>query len=153
MNDQGQLLLIQQYRHAIRSRDWEIPAGLLDAAGESPLAAAKRELAEEVDLLASDWAVLIDFATSPGGSNEVIRVFLARGLSAAPSLHEREAEEADIALHWLSLDEAVEAVLARTVRNGPLIVAILAAKAASERGWDSLGDPDSDWPGHPANRE
>lgn len=153
MNDQGQLLLIQQYRHPIRSRDWEIPAGLLDAAGESPLAAAKRELAEEAELLASDWAVLIDFATSPGGSNEVIRIFLARGLSAAPVPYQREAEEVDIVVRWLSLDEAVEAVLAGTVHNGPLIVAILAAKAASERGWVSLGDPDSDWPDRPANRE
>ena len=45
------------------------------------------ELAEEADLEASDWAVLADFATSPGGSDEMIRVYLARGLRAAPEVH------------------------------------------------------------------
>jgi len=75
-------LLIKQYRHPVRTRDWEIPAGLLDIDGEDPLSTAKRELAEEADLEASEWAVLADFATSPGGSNEVIRVYLARDLRA-----------------------------------------------------------------------
>jgi hypothetical protein len=48
----GNVLVIQQYRHPIRMRDWELPAGLLDMADEAPLAAAKRELEEEADLVA-----------------------------------------------------------------------------------------------------
>lgn len=84
MDDEGRVLVIQQYRHPIQSRDWELPAGLRDIAHEDPLVAAQRELAEEVDLVASDWTELIDFYTSPGGSNELIKVYLAGG-SARPS--------------------------------------------------------------------
>ena len=50
VDDEQRVLLIQQYRHPIRHRDWEIPAGLLDIAGESPLETAQRELVEEADL-------------------------------------------------------------------------------------------------------
>jgi len=68
LDDDDRVFLICQYRHPIRARDWEIPAGLLDVPGEEPLAAAQRELAEEGDLAASDWAVLTDFFSSPGSS-------------------------------------------------------------------------------------
>lgn len=123
------VLLINQYRHPIRSRDWELPAGLLDVEGEDPLAAARRELAEEVDLVAADWSELIVFATSPGGSDEVIRVYEARGLSAAPEAFARTEEEAEILLRWVPLSEAVEAALAGRIRNSILLVAVLAAHA------------------------
>ncbi len=111
IDDQDRVLLINQYRHPIRSRDWEIPAGLLDVEGESPLLAAQRELAEEADLVAAEWSDPITFHTSPGGSDEVIHLFEARGLSAAAEVHDRTDEEAEIVLRWVSLDEAVEAVL------------------------------------------
>ena len=75
------MLLIQQYRHPIRHRDWEIPAGLLDIAGESPLETAQRELVEEADLDAADWEPLVSIFTTPGGNDEVVHLFLARGLS------------------------------------------------------------------------
>lgn len=128
-DDRGRVLVINQYRQPIRSRDWEIPAGLLDVPGESPLLAAQRELAEEADLVAAEWSVPITFHPSPGGSDEVIHLFEARGLSAAPTSHERTDEEAEIVLRWVSLDEAVEAVLAGRVHNAVLIVAVLSAHA------------------------
>ena len=121
--------LINQYRHPIRSRDWELPAGLLDVEGEEPLAAAQRELAEEADLVASEWRELMVFATSPGGSDEVIRVYEARGLSAAPEVFARSEEEAELLLRWVPLAEAVEAALAGRLRNSILLVAVLAAHA------------------------
>ncbi|GAA1811337.1 NUDIX hydrolase [Agromyces neolithicus] len=139
-------LLIKQYRHPVRTRDWEIPAGLLDVEGEDPLATAQRELAEEADLEASEWAVLADFATSPGGSNEVIRVYLARDLRATDEVFAREDEEADMQLRWVSLDECVDAVLGRSIHNAPLSIAVLAAQAARARGWQTLGAPDAPWP-------
>ena len=114
------MLLIKQYRHPVRTREWEIPAGLLDVDGEDPLAAAQRELAEEADLVAAEWAVLADFVTSPGGSDEAIRIYLARGLSATPEAFAREDEEADMELRWVPLDECVDAVLARRVQNPSL---------------------------------
>ena len=128
-DDEGRVLVINQYRHAIRTRDWELPAGLLDMVGEDPLEAAKRELAEEADLVASEWTPLIDVATSPGGSDEVIHVFEARGVEAAPEVYARTEEEAELVLRWVPLDEAVEAALAGRIHNSILIIAVLAAHA------------------------
>ncbi|WP_228545747.1 NUDIX domain-containing protein [Microcella flavibacter] len=133
VDDEERVLVIQQYRHPIQTRDWELPAGLLDVEGEDPLEAARRELAEEADLAAEHWEPLITMHTSPGGSDEVIHVFLATGLSATETF-DREAEEADIVLRWVALDEAVDAVLASRARNGILMAAVLAAHARRSRG-------------------
>jgi ADP-ribose pyrophosphatase len=46
LNEHDEIMMIRQYRHAIRAIDWEIPAGLLDIPGEDPLVCAKRELLE-----------------------------------------------------------------------------------------------------------
>lgn len=149
LDERDRILVIKQYRHPVRLRDWELPAGLLDIAGEPPLLAAQRELAEEADLVAEHWSLLTDILTSPGGSNEAIRVFLARGVSAAPAVHERTEEEAGIEARWVPLDDVVDSVLARTVRNGILGIAVLAAAAGRARGWETLGAADAPWMGHP----
>ena len=128
MDAESRVLLINQYRHPIGEREWELPAGLLDIPGEPPLEAARRELAEEVDLAASDWTPLLTFHTSPGGSNEVLHVFAAEGLSATPTF-DRTEEEAEIVVRWAPLQEVVDAVLAGRLRNSILIVAVLAAHA------------------------
>jgi ADP-ribose pyrophosphatase len=129
LDDQQRVLLIQQYRHPIRSRDWEIPAGLLDIEGEDTLVAAKRELGEEVDLTASEWSHLVTFHSSPGGSNELITVYLAQGISATEASYDRTEEEADIVIRWAALDEVVAGVLAGDLRNSILAIAVLAAHA------------------------
>lgn len=152
MDERDRVLLIKQYRHPVRSRDWELPAGLLDLDGESPLAAAQRELAEEVDLVAESWELLSEFMTSPGGSNEVIRIYLARGVSAAPEVFARTEEEAGIELRWVPIDEAVDAVLARDVQNAILCLAVLTAAAGRDRGWHTLGPAEAPWPRHPLER-
>jgi 8-oxo-dGTP pyrophosphatase MutT (NUDIX family) len=134
VDDDERVLLIQQYRHPIRHRDWEIPAGLLDIAGESPLQTAQRELIEEADLEADDWRPLLSVFTTPGGNDEVVHVFLARGLRPVGSAHAREAEEADIRVEWIPLQDAVTGVLAGRLRNGILAVGVLAAAEAIRRG-------------------
>ncbi|MFI5061944.1 MAG: NUDIX domain-containing protein [Actinomycetales bacterium] len=149
LDDQDRVLLIRQYRHPVRHRGWEIPAGLLDVQGEDPLVAAKRELAEEADLLAEEWNVLGEFYTSPGGSDEAIRIYLARGVSATHEAYSRSEEEADIEVRWVPLDEVVDAVLARRVQNPSLIVGVLSARIARENGWTQLGAADEPWPRHP----
>lgn len=152
LDDDDRVFLIRQYRHPVRTRSWEIPAGLLDVHGEDPLPAAQRELAEEGDLVASEWAVLVDFFTSPGGSDEAIRVYLARGLSATNEVFEREEEEAHMEHRWVDLDECVDAVLTRRVQNPSLAIGVLAAQAARARGWKSLGSADAAWPGRSTPR-
>jgi 8-oxo-dGDP phosphatase len=137
VDDEDRVLLIQQYRHPIRRRDWEIPAGLLDIAGESPRETARRELAEEVDLAAGRLDPLVSLFTSPGGSDEIVHVFLARDLVELTP-HEREDEEADIRVEWVPIAEAVDAVLSGRVRNGILIAGVLAAAERLRR--DAAGD-------------
>lgn len=137
LDDDDRVLLIQQYRHPIRLRDWEVPAGLLDVAGESPLDTAKRELAEEADLVAASWEPLVSIFTTPGGNDEIVHLFLARGLSPAADVHAREDEEADIRMEWVPLVDAIAGVLAGRLRNGILAVGVLAAaerlRAAGEQ--------------------
>jgi 8-oxo-dGTP pyrophosphatase MutT (NUDIX family) len=138
MDEDERVLVIKQYRHPVRAREWELPAGLLDVVNEPLLAAAQRELAEEADLVADRWSVLSDLRTSPGGSDEFVRVFLARGLSAAHEIFDREEEEADMELRWVSLEEIIEAIFEGRVSNALLVNGALAAFAARSRGWDSL---------------
>jgi len=128
IDDQDRVLLINQYRHPIGLRDWELPAGLLDVDGEPPLDTARRELAEEADLMAEHWSELITFHTSPGGSNETPHVFEARGLLPTQAFARTE-EEAEIVTRWVPLDEAVDAVLEGRLSNSILIIAVLAAHA------------------------
>jgi 8-oxo-dGTP pyrophosphatase MutT (NUDIX family) len=152
LDERERVLLIKQYRHPVRMRDWELPAGLLDIHGEAPLLAAQRELAEEADLVAETWDLLTEFMTSPGGSNEVLRVYLARGVSAAPEAFARTEEEAGIELRWVPLDDVVDAVLSRDLQNSILAIAALSAAAGRTRGWSTLGDPNAPWPRHPLER-
>lgn len=130
---EDRIIVIQQYRHPIRHRDWEIPAGLLDVEGEPPLETAKRELAEEVDLVAERWDPLVSIFTTPGGNDEVVHLFLARGLSAAPEVHARGEEEADIRVEWIALADVVDAVIAGRFRNGILATGALAAAEVLRR--------------------
>ena len=112
MDDQGRLAVVHQYRHPVGYRLVEPPAGILDHAGESGVSAARRELAEEARLAASDWRTLVDIFTSPGGLQESIRIFLARDLSPTerPDGFVVDGEEADMCLYWLPLEHLVELI-------------------------------------------
>lgn len=140
LDDDDRVLLIQQYRHPIRQRDWEVPAGLLDVDGESPLETARRELAEEADLVAESWEPLVSIFTTPGGNDEIVHLFLARGLSPAGAVHAREEEEADIRLEWVPLGDAVAGIFSGRLRNGIMTVGVLAARERLRSARESSGD-------------
>jgi 8-oxo-dGDP phosphatase len=154
MNDAGEVLLIKQYRHPVAMDLWEIPAGLLDVEGEDFVVGAARELAEEADLVAAEWNVLVDFFNSPGSSSEAIRIYLARGLSDVPGheLHVRTDEEAEIELHWIPLENALASVLEGRLHNPSAVVGILAAAAARADNFTGLRPADAPWPAHPSQR-
>jgi 8-oxo-dGDP phosphatase len=142
-----EVLLIQQYRHPVRALLWEVPAGLLDVEGEDYVVAAARELHEEADLRAERWDVLVDYFTSPGGSDESLRIYLARDLTEIheDDRHEREDEERDMPTRWVSLDEAVAAVHDGRVHNPSAVVGILATASARALGWTPLRPADAPW--------
>lgn len=132
LDDQDRVALVRQYRHPVAARLWEIPAGLLDVPGESLPAAAARELHEEIDRSADAWEPLISFYSSPGGSDELVHVFRARGLhELAPFA--REAEEAEFEYAWVAFPEMVEAVLAGRLRSPSLVAGVLAESARRSR--------------------
>lgn len=155
LDEDDRALLIRQYRHPVAAHEWEVPAGLLDIAGEDPLVAAQRELAEEADVTADDWSVLVDYFTSPGGLTEAIRVYLARGLRPVPEgeRFERDGEEAHLIHRYVPLDEVVAGVLAGDLHNSTLVIATMTARASREGGWTSLRPAGSRWPEHPGRRD
>lgn len=148
LDELDRILLLRQYRHPVARELWEPPAGLLDVPGEDARAAAARELAEEADLTATRWDVLVDYFTTPGGSNEALRVFLARDLAPVADAERfvREAEELDMPLRWVPFDEAVAAVLAGDLHNPSAVAGILAAAACRAGGWAGLRPADTPWP-------
>jgi 8-oxo-dGTP pyrophosphatase MutT (NUDIX family) len=149
LDDRDRVRMIRQYRHPVGQELWEVPAGLLDVAGEPMLAAAQRELAEEADLVARRWDVLVDFYTTPGSSSEGIRVFLARELTEVPEdqRHERTGEEADMPMAWVPVAEAVEAVLSGRVRNPSTAMGLLALQVHAAQGFAGLRPAEAPWQG------
>lgn len=127
VDDDGAITLIHQYRHPLRRRLWELPAGLLDVDGETPLDSARRELAEEAGLTARRWDVLVDIAASPGFTDEVVRVFLARDLAGADTEPPADDEEADLVVHRVPLAQAVRMALSGELVNASTVAGVLAA--------------------------
>ncbi|KOU10006.1 MULTISPECIES: NUDIX domain-containing protein [Streptomyces] len=151
LDGEGRVLVIRQYRHPVRQKLWEIPAGLLDVPGENPLHAAQRELYEEAHVKAEDWRVLTDVYTTPGGCDEAVRIFLARGLSeAVGERFEVEDEEADMELTRVPVEELVRGVLAGELHNNCLVVGVLSLVAAERGdGLDALRPAGAPWPARP----
>jgi 8-oxo-dGTP pyrophosphatase MutT (NUDIX family) len=149
LDDEGRVLVIRQYRHPVRSFLWELPAGLLDVPGEPPVEAAARELREEADCAATRWHVLVDYLSSPGGSTEGLRVYLARDVSAVPvaERHERTGEELGMPSRWVPLDDLVDGVLSGRLHSPSLVTGVLAASALRARDWEGLRPAESPWPG------
>ncbi|MCZ7430513.1 NUDIX domain-containing protein [Streptomyces sp. WMMC1477] len=151
LDETDRVLVLKQYRHPVRHRLWELPAGLLDVPGENPLHAAQRELYEEAHVKAEDWHVLTDVYTSPGGSDEAVRIFLARELSAAEGeRYEALEEEADMELARVPLTTLVRGVLEGELHNGILALGVLALSAARAGGGVAgLRPADAPWPARP----
>ncbi|MDQ1695755.1 MAG: 8-oxo-dGDP phosphatase [Frankiaceae bacterium] len=147
VDDDERVLFVRQYRHPVRRLLWEPPAGLLDEVGENPLEGAKRELYEEAHHEAARWDVLVDAFTSPGMTDEAVRIYLARDLRPADRpRHDAEDEERDMPIGWMPLDQAADAVLAGRLHNPLAVMGILAAVRARQTGFTGLRPGDAPWP-------
>lgn len=134
LDDRDRVLVLEQYRHPVRQRMVELPAGLRDTGDEEPLDVAKRELLEEAQLAAGHWEHLLTTYPSPGISAERIDIFVARDLTAADrGEFVLEHEEADMTVGWVPLDELASGVLESRVADGPLGLAVLAYLAREWR--------------------
>jgi 8-oxo-dGTP pyrophosphatase MutT (NUDIX family) len=146
IDEENNIALVFQYRHALGRRLWELPAGLLDLGGEPPHETAARELVEEAGLTAKDWRVLVDLDSSPGFSDESVRVYRATELSdvGRPDAHD---EEADLTVKWFPLVEAVRMVFDGEIVNSIAVAGILAAHAMPDT--RSLRAVDAPWTDRP----
>jgi ADP-ribose pyrophosphatase len=151
LDDSGRIVLVNQYRAAINAQLDELPAGLLDVEGEPAIEAAKRELAEEAQLVAAEWNVLVDIHSSPGFSTEAVRVFLARELSASDDDYVGEHEELTMTVSREPLPDAVRRVLNGTITNSASVAGILAAVHGRATGWRDLRPADAPWPARPGH--
>ncbi|MEO8888959.1 MAG: NUDIX hydrolase [Jatrophihabitantaceae bacterium] len=151
LDEDVNIVLVNQYRHPVGRRLDELPAGLLDVEGESALDGAKRELAEEAQLAADEWHVLVDLYPTPGMSSEAIRIYLARGLRAQqPDAAFRAThEEVTLTVRRLPLGEAVRRAEAGELTNAAAVAGVLAAAHGAATGWAGLRPADAPWPARP----
>ncbi len=126
---ENQILLLRQYRHAVKASLWELPAGLIESRDASIVEAAGRELCEEVGLQAQNWDQLLNFYASPGSSNERLTIMLATDLSDCETSFTRQAEEAEIVTEWVDLPTVTRLVLEGAFSNPGVVAGVLALHA------------------------
>lgn len=147
--DRDEIAVLRQYRHPVQMELVEIPAGLLDVDGEDWVVAAQRELAEEAELAAGRWEVLVDMCTTPGACEESLRIFLARDLAptARPDGFVLEGEEAHMTTFWVPRAELVDAVLDGNCESPTLVAGVLALETARLTGrLATLRPASAPWP-------
>jgi ADP-ribose pyrophosphatase len=120
MKDDGTVILVRQYRHAVGGSIYEIPAGKLEP-GEDPRHCAIRELEEEIGYRARSLTRLLTFYTTPGFTDEVIHIFLATGL--IPGTQSLDHDEV-LEVVEMPLDEAIVRIADGTIRDGKTIVGL-----------------------------
>ena len=134
IDEDDRVVVLRQYRHPVARRVLQLPAGLLDVAGEDPVVAAQRELVEETGLEADRWEHLITTWPSPGISEEAHAIYVARGLrEVGRGDFEAEAEEADMSVERVPYDDLLDAVLDGRVHDGSMALAMTAYDAARRR--------------------
>lgn len=122
LTDDGKVIVERQFRYPLDCVITEIPAGKLDSKTEDRLAAAKRELEEETGYIADEWIELGDYCPAAAYCDEVITLYLARGLhKGVRNLDEDEF----LNIMAVDLDELVEAVLRGDIIDGKTQVALL----------------------------
>ncbi|MDR2895725.1 MAG: NUDIX hydrolase [Propionibacteriaceae bacterium] len=131
VDEHDRIAVERQYRHPVRRRLVEAPAGLCDQPGESSYAAAQRELAEELGLAADHWSILVDVFATPGCSSQATRIFLAEGLHPVdrPVGFTLADEEADMSVAWMDLEVALQGIFSGCLMNPTLVTGVLALAA------------------------
>ena len=122
--DGGRVWMLRQYRVALDRHILEIPAGKRDVSGEPPIETARRELAEELGMVASDWMSLGTMAPSPGYTDEIIHLFAASGIVAGTRKPEG-AEEMEAEIVEMSIAEALAGIDDDTITDAKTQVALL----------------------------
>ncbi|MDQ0412263.1 NUDIX hydrolase [Mesobacillus stamsii] len=122
VTENNEVVCLKQYRHAMKGWQWELPAGMIEPEGSSPLEIAKKELEEETGFVAEHWLDLGSFYPSPGSTTEEIFLFAAAGLTKTEQKLENSEQ---IELHTMSMEELKNLVAEGTFKHGAGLAAIL----------------------------
>jgi len=123
LDHKDKVCLLHQYRYAGGGWLWELPAGRLEA-NEPPHITAARELVEEAGLQANRWDTLGKTLVSPGYSDEIVYLYLARELTDVPA--QPEAHEL-FEIHWIAFDQALEQVHDGTILDAKTMLGLTLA--------------------------
>ncbi|MBU0717688.1 MAG: NUDIX hydrolase [Planctomycetes bacterium] len=115
--EDGRIVMIRNYRHAVERELWELPAGTCEP-DESPIETARRELAEETGYRADEITPLTEFFTSPGFTTEWMYAFLATGLTLVGQ-NLQGGEEIEVVI--ISADDARRRFLEGGFRDGKTV--------------------------------
>lgn len=126
LDDEDKVCMLRQFRHAAGGVIWELPAGCIDPGDAEPLATARRELEEEAGLVARDWRELGSIYTTPGFCDEVLYLFLARGLRETSTDH---GDDELIEVRWLRFSDALRMVMDNEIRDAKSVSGLLKARA------------------------
>jgi 8-oxo-dGTP pyrophosphatase MutT (NUDIX family) len=125
LDTDDRICLLRQFRHAVGSWVWELPAGKIDNR-EPPLETARRELEEEAGMAAASWRPLGDYLSSPGVFTEVVHLFLATQLTPLPA---RPEEHEVFEVHWLPFTDVLRMADSGELRDGKSLVGVYRATA------------------------
>lgn len=122
VTDNNKIVMVEQFRKALERTIVEIPAGKLEK-GEEPAACARRELEEETDYVCERLELITSFYTSPGFADEIVHVFLARGLTKKENSAGLDEDEF-VNLEELTLEEALQYVKEQKIYDAKTIFAV-----------------------------
>ncbi len=122
--DKDTVILLYQYRHALGKNIWEIPAGLIEP-DESPSICAKRELTEETGYIAESMENIGKIAPSPGYSNEIIHLYIAKDLTETKQ--NLDSDEI-IQVHKISFNKALKMISDGDIVDSKTISGLFMAK-------------------------
>lgn len=122
IDEDGKIIVVRQYRHAIDKYTIEIPAGGMEI-GEDPKQAALRELEEETGYKADDATHLIDIYTTIAFCNEKIHIYVAKDLKKT---EQNLDEDEFVVIERYTLEDLVAKILDGTIEDSKTISAILA---------------------------
>ena len=123
LDEQKNVCLLKQYRHAAGGWLWELPAGKLEPE-ESAGLTARRELAEEAGVEGKIWQSLGSFLTTPGFCDERIHLFLARQLIR---VQEQPEKHEVIEIHWIPFHTALQQVYTGQIYDAKTMLGLLLA--------------------------
>jgi 8-oxo-dGTP pyrophosphatase MutT (NUDIX family) len=127
LHDDGRVTLVRQYRAAVDALVLEIPAGTRDRDGEEPETTARRELAEEAGLAASNWELLAGTWNTPGISDQYTLIYLATGLTEVPA-RPQGVEEGHMAVETIHLDQLDELVRDGSLKDETTVLGLFLAR-------------------------